>query len=94
MTLCVPDKNRLRSRIQSAMNNYTNPVYRDFHKALREIKKQVNYLCHVHDPDVNTPANIQKYGRNPYVINTLEERTKKLLHCAIAFEGMMHDMEG
>ena len=94
MTLPVPDKTELRSRIKTAMNNYTNSRYRDFHKALGDIKKHVNYLCHADDHDVNSTTNITKYGQNPYVNYTHEERTKKLVHCAIRFEDMMKGMEG
>jgi hypothetical protein len=93
ITICVPDKTELRSRIQTAMNNYTNSCYRDFYNALFGIKKQVNYLCHVEDPYVNSATNIRKYDRNPYTDKTPEERTLALLSCQTEFNNMIKLME-
>lgn len=93
ITLQVPTATELRGRINVAMENYKDQKYKDFYKALADIRKKVNYLCHVGDPDVNKPQNITKYGQNLYVEMTEFERSKAVTRCEILFDGMMEDME-
>lgn len=93
ITLEVPTATELRGRINDAMENYKDQKYKDFYKALADIRKKVNFLCHVNDPDVNKPQNIAKYGQNIYVEMTEFERTKQVVNFGIVFDGMMKDME-